>query len=85
MGTLDSNLVNIEADTKDANVVKDMVLKQLKKDKLISEDEYNTYSIDWHILIYKSSWFKKLNPKDPQWFYKFLKFSDEVKVKGIKL
>lgn len=77
---MDGMLVNIESFTDNANKVKDIVLKQLAEDKLISPTQQKEYSENWQVIIIKLSWFKRYlkafrKDENPEAYeYKFVKF-----------
>lgn len=56
MGLLDSELVNIDADIKNAQAIKDTVLNVLRKNNSISDEDLEMYQIDYQIIIIKKSW-----------------------------
>ena len=79
---MDSNLLTIEEDTKNANVVRDIVLGRLLTDKIITEEQAKDYSEKWQVIVVKRSWFKrwldvfcKGKEKD-NYFYKYVRFED---------
>lgn len=73
---VEQQLAELEGDTKNANMVKEMVLQQLLKDNHIAETVYSEYSTYWNIIITKRSWFNKLfalkKIKD-SWVYNYIK------------
>jgi len=78
MATIDGMLLELNDRICNANVVKEMVIKRLLLDGIITETEANTYKEEWQIIIYKNSWFKKLISKDKNaWYYKYVNFSDK--------
>ncbi len=78
MGTIEGQLISIEGDIQNANVVKDMILRQLGQDKVITDAQYEEYSENWRVLIYKKSWFHKIKAKDGNgWMYKFIKIENK--------
>tara|TARA_B110000971_G_scaffold129771_1_gene132744 strand:- start:396 stop:638 length:243 start_codon:yes stop_codon:yes gene_type:complete len=56
MGLLDSELVNIDADIKNAQAIKDTVLNVLRKNNSISDEDLEMYHTDYQIIIIKKSW-----------------------------
>tara|TARA_R110000851_G_scaffold315081_1_gene477334 strand:+ start:133 stop:375 length:243 start_codon:yes stop_codon:yes gene_type:complete len=56
MGLLDSELVNIDADIKNAQAIKDTVLNVLCKNNSISDEDLEMYHTDYQIIIIKKSW-----------------------------
>lgn len=79
MGQIDGFLLEIEENTKNANLVKEIVLESLAKHDVITQEVATEYSEKWNIVILKRSWFEKWfktfhpNGKDG-YIYKFLKF-----------
>ena len=71
---IDSTLINIEGNTQNANSVKDIVIRQLEIDGVITEEVALDYSENWHMVIIKLSWFKKLI-SDKDYYYRFVRFS----------
>lgn len=73
---VEQQVANLESDTKNANVIKEMILKQLLNDNHIAETVYSEYSTHWNIIITKRSWFKQLfalkKIKD-DWVYSYIK------------
>jgi len=45
----------------DLNTVKDMVLEEIFKDKLITQEQYDKCVKEYHIIIIKPKWFTKLS------------------------
>ena len=78
----DSNLLSIEEDTKNANLVRDIVLGRLLKDKVITEEQAKDYSEKWQVIVVKRSWFKRWmqvfgSGKDKNSYaYKYVRFED---------
>ena len=63
MSMIENQLVTIEADTQNANKIKDIVVSSLIKQGLISENDGMDYVERFQVLIYKGSWFKRLYDK----------------------
>ena len=80
---MEDMLLNIESNTKNANMVKNMVLGRLLYDEIISEEEQKDYETNWQMILIKKSWFSKLVSKDKNpWVYKLVNFStDEPYIK----
>ena len=79
MKVTDSQLLNLENDSNNANAVKDLVLETLNKQQIITEKERDTFANEWHIVIIKKSWFKqvisRLSIKDRGTYsYRFVNF-----------
>tara|TARA_R110000796_G_scaffold232342_1_gene350541 strand:+ start:333 stop:575 length:243 start_codon:yes stop_codon:yes gene_type:complete len=62
MGVLDSQLVNIDSDIKNAQAIKNTVLDVLGRSNKISNEDLEVYYNDYQIIIIKKSWW--LNWKD---------------------
>ena len=69
-------MTTIDDETKDANTVKSLVLKQLLKDGHINQAIYDEYLVYWNVIILKRGWFKfwfeKIGKAD-NYFYKYIK------------
>lgn len=76
--TLDSIVINIEENIKNANQVKELVLYRLVRDGIITEELYEKYTTSWNIIIVKKSWFAKWWDKvisgNDGYVYKFVQF-----------
>jgi len=68
--------MDLENETRDANTVKGVVLKQLLDDGHISQTIFDEYCIHWNVIILKRSWFKlwyqKIGKAD-SYFYQYIK------------
>ena len=66
--------MDLTSETKNANMVKDILLQKLLEDEVITEDQHNIYSKNWHIIIVKKNWFQKLTDKDNKdvWYFKLV-------------
>lgn len=76
--TVDNYLISLEEDTQNANVVREIVLRQLLADGHISEDLYRQYVEDWQVIILKYNWFKTLVKTvqgEKGWFYYYTKLN----------
>jgi hypothetical protein len=79
---VDAMILEIDRYTENANTVKDIVLKQLVKDGVISSDQCEEYSSKWQFMIFKYGWFKKWREKfhptqtEKDWGYHFTKMED---------
>jgi hypothetical protein len=81
MAALDSMILSLEEDIKNANTVKDLVIQRLLDDKVITDQQAEDYADKWQVIIIKPSWFErwmeKLNIKTPNSYrYKYVKFED---------
>ena len=73
---VDSVLLDIGDRIENANTVKNMVLDELVNSDKISSELYKEYKENWHVIIVKPSWFKKLIGKDAsEYRYEFVKFA----------
>ena len=80
MGVLDSQLVDIESDIKNAQAIKDTVLNVLCKNNNISDEDWEMYRTDYQIIIIKKSWQRNWkdifgNDSDSGYHYKFVKIN----------
>jgi hypothetical protein len=81
MAALDSMLLTLEEEIKNANVVKDCVIQRLVDDKVLTDQQAEDYADKWQVIIIKPSWFErwmvKLNIKTPNNYrYKYVRFED---------
>jgi hypothetical protein len=81
MAAVDSMLLTLEEEIKNANTVKDMVIERLMDDKVITSQQAEDYVDKWQVIIIKPAWFErwmeKLNIKTPNSYrYKYVKFED---------
>ena len=80
MGVLDSQLVNIDSDIKNAQAIKNTVIGVLLNNEIISEENAEVYHRDYQIIIIKKSWWhnwKGIFGKDAEagYHYKFVKIN----------
>ena len=79
MATIEAMQEELSSYTENANLVRDMVLSRLLKDKIITQKQADVYSDKWVVICIKNNWFKnwvnKFNKADG-WSYKFVKFED---------
>ena len=80
MGLLDSQLVNIDSDIKNAQAIKNTVIGVLLNNEIISEENAEVYHRDYQIIIIKKSWWrnwKDIFGKDAEagYHYKFVKIN----------
>jgi hypothetical protein len=81
MAAVDSMLLTLEEDIKNANTVKEVVIERLLKDKVLTEEQAEEYMDKWQMIIIKPSWFErwmeKLNIKTPNNYrFKYVRFED---------
>jgi hypothetical protein len=81
MAAVDSMLLTLEEEIKNANTVKDMVIERLMDDKVITSQQAEDYVDKWQVIIIKPAWFErwmeKLNIKTPNSYrYKYVRFED---------
>lgn len=70
---MDIEQVNLESNTKNANLVKELVLVTLLNNKDITEEAYNKYITTHEVIILKRGWFKSLMSKNNDaWVYKII-------------
>lgn len=75
--------VQLEIDnyTKNANVVKGMVIKRMLLDGILTPEKADEYMTKWQVIVFKKSWFKqwvdKFSKNEPDgWGYNFVKFEE---------
>ena len=81
MSTIDAMILDFESITKNADIVKVIILDRLLKDKIISKKDYDEYSTNWNVICIKDSWFKKWKNKffkdeKDGYRYHFVKFEE---------
>ena len=81
MAALDSMVLSLEEDIKNANTVKDLVIQRLVNDKVITDQQAGDYADKWQVIIIKPTWFErwmvKLNIKTPNNYrYTYVRFED---------
>ena len=81
MAAVDSMLLTLEEDIKNANAVKDCVIQRLMDDKVITSQQAEEYADKWQVIIIKPAWFErwmeKLNIKTSNnYLYKYVRFED---------
>tara|TARA_R110000772_G_scaffold94926_1_gene193158 strand:+ start:225 stop:467 length:243 start_codon:yes stop_codon:yes gene_type:complete len=80
MGVLDSQLVDIDIDIKNAQAIKNIVLEVLVKDGIISKENAEVYCRDYQVVIIKRSWWhnwRDIFGKDASdgYHYRFVKIN----------
>jgi len=78
MAIIDSVLADMDFHVKNANITKNITLTKLLNDKIITQEQYDDYSVNYNIIIIKPSWFEK-------WKKKFVKDDDVYRYKIVKL
>ena len=63
MAAIDNQIINLEQDTRNANKVKELVVGNLIKQGLISEEDGMDYVERVNVMIYKGSWFERFYNK----------------------
>jgi len=82
MAQMDSQLLSIEEDTKNANTVKELVISRLLSDKVITEEQAEKYAIKFQIIVVKYGWFERWfktltrGQKAESYHYKYVNFED---------
>ena len=70
MAGVENMLIGMPEYLQNANLVKDLVLEQMYKDGVITEEVFEKYR-DKQIIIFKRSWFKRIFTDDA-WVYKYV-------------
>jgi putative heme iron utilization protein len=78
---IDSELIELESNTKNANSVKEIVIATLLENGIINEEQASEYVNNWQVIIFKRSWFERwanFFKKDDlnAYQYKFVKFEE---------
>jgi len=82
MAAIDGMLLEIENYTKNAEIVKNMVINRLVKDKIITKKQGETYVNGLDISLIKRSWFQKfLSGEKDSWVYRFLEWNNSSDLK----
>jgi hypothetical protein len=82
MAQIDSQLLEIERDTQNANSVKEIVLAQLLSDKVITNEQAQMYVTQWQVIVIKYGWFERwfktlrTGRKATDYSYKYVRFED---------
>lgn len=78
--SIDKYMLDIDSNTKNANMIKDMVLDRLRTDGLITKEQATEYMNKWQMILIKASWFKRwmnaFNREQDGYYYKLVKFED---------
>jgi hypothetical protein len=77
---MDSQLVNIDSDIKNAQAIKDTVLELLGNHGFLNERELDVYRHDYQVIIIKKSWWHNWktifkDSSSPGYHYKFVKIN----------
>jgi len=80
MGVIDGNLVNMPNDIKNAQQIKDLVLKKLTEEGIITTTQRDEYTKDYQILIIKKSWWSNWKTifntnNEDGWYYRLVKIN----------
>lgn len=70
MTSVENMLIGMPEYLQNANSVKDLVLEQMYKDGVITEEVFEKYR-DKQIIIFKRSWFERIFTDDA-WVYKYV-------------
>ena len=82
MAQMDSQLLEIEHDTQNANSVKEIVLAQLLSDKVITKEQAEIYATKWQVIVIKYGWFERWfktlanGYKAEEYGFKYVRFED---------
>ena len=82
MAQMDSQLLETERDTKNANSVKETVLAQLLSDKVITNEQAEMYATKWQVIVIKYGWFQRWlktltnGQKAEDYCFKYVRFED---------
>jgi hypothetical protein len=78
---MDTQLITLEEDIRNANLIKESVISRLYKDGMLNDEQASTYIEKWQVVIIKPTWFKrwmeKFTPTNTNSYrYKYVKFED---------
>jgi len=78
---MDTQLITLEEDIRNANLIKESVISRLYKDGVLNDEQASTYIEKWQVVIIKPTWFKrwmeKFTPTNTNSYrYKYIKFED---------
>ena len=73
--------LEIDSYTKNANVVKELVIQRMLLDGVLTPEKAEEYGSKWQVIVFKKNWFKHwvdvFSKKEPSgWGYKFVKFEE---------
>ena len=75
---MDLQLVELPSVTENGNKVKNLVIQQLHKDGVITQEQWEEYTTSWNIILIKPSWFQrwksKYFPNSNDYMYQYVKF-----------
>jgi len=78
--SIDSELLQIDVTTENANSVKEIVLSRLATDNIITVEQAQEYASKWNVIIIKPSWFKRwkdrFNVDNNIYKFKYVRFED---------
>lgn len=80
---IDGQLLELENDSKNAEVVKELLIGQLVKDGYLTDEESIDIVNTYQVLVYKPTWFpslmKRLGITDTnKWRYRIVKFDKKI-------
>lgn len=78
---MDTQLITLEEDIRNANLIKEAVISRLYKDGVLNDEQVSTYIEKWQVVIVKPTWFKRWMEKfiptnTNNYRYKYVKFED---------
>lgn len=78
---IEQGLLELPNDTHNANTVKLVVLEKLLYDGIITQEQFENYSLKHQIIVTNKNWFQKWRDKfftnsKSDWFYKYVKFEE---------
>ncbi len=78
---MDTQLITLEEDIRNANLIKGLVISRLYHDGVLNKEQAATYIEKWQVVIIKPTWFKRWMEKFTpthinSYRYKYIKFED---------
>jgi hypothetical protein len=78
---MDTQLITLEEDIRNANLIKEAVISRLYKDGVLNDEQATTYNEKWQVVIIKPTWFKSwmekfISTNTNSYRYKYVKFED---------
>ena len=78
---MDTQLITLEEDIRNANLIKEAVISRLYKDGVLNDEQAITYNEKWQVVIIKPTWFKRwmekfISTNTNSYRYKYVKFED---------
>lgn len=78
MASVDHIQLNLESETLNANMVKDLVVQELVTQQLVTQAQCDDFCQRWQVIIIKNGWFKswvnKFKKTPEMWSYKIVRF-----------